>query len=114
MVKGFLILLIFQWLGEQLVKITQAPIPGPVIGMLLLLVALLIRQQVSEGLQQSSHQLIQYLSLLFLPAGVGIFFLTDILKQHWLPISAAMFVGTLLSMVVCTLLAKRLMANHRD
>ena len=114
MAKGLLVLLIFQWLGELIVRFSQAPVPGAVIGMLLLLIALLLRQQVSEGLQQTSHQLIQYLSLLFLPAGVGIFFLGDILQQHWLPIIAAMFAGTLISMLVCAWLAKRLMAYQGD
>jgi len=111
MVKGLFILLLFQWLGEMLVSYSQAPVPGAVIGMLLLLLALLVRQQVSTGLQQASHSLIQYLSLLFLPAGVGLFFLDQSLQQQWPAIAGAMVLGTLISMLVSTFVVKWLLPS---
>ncbi|GAA6151126.1 CidA/LrgA family protein [Pseudoteredinibacter isoporae] len=107
MVRGLLILFFFQWLGEWISLATQAPIPGPVIGMLLLLLALLLRQQVSSGLQQSSHVLVQHLSLLFLPAGVGIFFLSDDVIAQWPAIAMAMVVGTFISLLLSSWIVKK-------
>lgn len=112
MIKGFLTLLIFQWLGELVTLATGAPIPGPVFGMLLLLLALLVRQKASQSLQESSHTLIQYLSLLFLPAGVGIFFLSDAIQAQWLAIAGAMILGTFISMYFSAVLAKKLLGEQ--
>ncbi|WP_299770182.1 CidA/LrgA family protein [uncultured Pseudoteredinibacter sp.] len=106
MVRGLLVLFFFQWLGEWISLATQAPIPGPVIGMLLLLLALLIRQKVSSDLQQSSHMLVQHLSLLFLPAGVGIFFLSEQVLAQWPAIAAAMVVGTFISLLLSSWIVK--------
>ena len=108
MIKGFLTLLVFQLLGESLAELGQLPIPGPVIGMLLLFIALRLRGRVSAGLQQSSQGLIQNLTLLFLPAGVGIFFLPASVQQQWPAITAAIVGGTLVTMIATALILKAL------
>ena len=108
MLQGFLVLLLFQMLGEALAALSGAPIPGPVIGMLCLFIALRLRGRASEDLQRTSQALIQHLSLLFLPAGVGIFFLPAALQSQWLAIGAAMMGGTLLTMLLSAALLKYL------
>lgn len=112
MVRGLLVLFFFQWLGEWISLTTKAPIPGPVIGMLLLLLALLLKQGVSSELQQSSHILVQHLSLLFLPAGVGIFFLSNEVIAQWPAIAMAMVAGTFISLLVSSWLVKKQAANN--
>lgn len=111
MVRGLFVLFLFQWLGELLTLSTNAPIPGAVFGMLLLLLALLLRQHVSSELQHTSQVLVQHLSLMFLPAGVGIFFLGQTIAAQWLAIAGAMVVGTFVSLLLTTALVKSLGQN---
>lgn len=107
-------ILLFWILGETLHYLTQMPISGNVLGMLLLFGWLMLRQQVSLELEQVSQKLIGMLSLLLLPGGVGIFFLGPQMQGQWLPILAAILLGTLLSMVICILLMKQLCAKTQE
>ncbi len=108
MLQGFIILLLFQLLGEAIVTLTNSPVPGPVIGMLLLWIGLHLKRGPGSGLSQTSHQLISHLSLLFLPAGVGLFFLPASIQQHWPAIAGAMVAGTLVSLLFSSWLIKKL------
>ena len=72
MVAGFAWLLVFQLAGEVLVRSLQLPVPGPVVGMLLLLLVLIWRGEPGENLRSAGQGLLANLSLLFVPAGVGI------------------------------------------
>ena len=98
-----------------MVNLTQSPIPGPVAGMVLLWVSLMIKGSVSNELTHASHGLIQHLSLYFLPAGVGLFFLPDHIMQHWPAVITAMIGGTFASMLFSGWVFKRLHSNtHRS
>ncbi len=108
MLKGLIVLLLFQLCGETLVRLTDTPIPGPVIGMLLLWLALFIKNGPSDDLSSTSQSMIQNLSLFFLPAGVGLFFLPASIQQYWLAVAAAMVAGTFVSMLFSGWLVKRL------
>ncbi|RDE22956.1 CidA/LrgA family protein [Motiliproteus coralliicola] len=108
MIRGFTLILLFWILGESLHFLSGIPISGNVLGMLLLFGWLMIRQQVSPELERSSQLLIAQLSLLLLPGGVGLFFLGDRMQGQWLPVLAAIVIGTLLSMLFCVWLMKRL------
>lgn len=68
---GITVLLAFQWIGEALVRSTRLPIPGPVVGMALLFLALLWRGSTPIALQTSGNKLLSNLGLLFVPATVG-------------------------------------------
>lgn len=72
MIGALTLLLVFQLIGEVIARAFNAPIPGPVIGMGLLLAALVLKGGPSAELQQTAGHLLQHLSLLFVPAGVGI------------------------------------------
>jgi holin-like protein len=108
MLKAFIILLLFQLLGESIVSLADLLIPGPVIGMLLLWMALLIKNGASPELSNLSHSLIKHLSLLFLPAGVGLFFLPPAIQQYWPAVLAAMVGGTFVSMLFSGWLLQRI------
>ena len=71
LLRGLTLLLLCQALGEVLAKLTRAPLPGPVVGMLLML-ALLNWVPLREPVQQASEGLLMHLSLLFVPVGVGV------------------------------------------
>lgn len=76
MLFGFLILLVYWLAGELITAAIGWPVPGNVVGLVLLWLSLTIYRRVPDGLVDASRSLIRYLTLLFVPAGVG-------LIQHW-------------------------------
>lgn len=98
MVQGFLILLVCQLAGEWLMVWFGWPIPGPVAGMLLLLAGLLVYGRVPDGLRLPAEGLVRHLSLLFVPAGVGLMLFAETLAQHWLTLLASLVLSTLLTL----------------
>jgi holin-like protein len=99
-------LLVFQLLGEVIARSLDLPIPGPVIGMLLLFVALLLRGGPGEDLQTTSQNLLQHLSLLFVPAGTGIMVHLHRVSAEWLPLLVSLLVSTLATLIVTALVMK--------
>jgi holin-like protein len=93
-------LLVFQTIGEGLAYGLSLPIPGPVIGMVLLFLFLLIKADAAERLAPVSLQLLKHLSLLFVPAGVGIMVHAQRVATEWLPIALALIASTVVSIVV--------------
>ena len=110
MLRGLATLVCFQGLGEALVYLSEIPVPGPVIGMVLLFAALQLTGLETPGwLGETGHFMIRWLSLMFLPACTGLFFLPDMPPDQWAPVLAAMVVGTLLTMALTALLMQKLM-----
>jgi len=104
MLIGFLVLLLFQFVGELVVTFAGMPVPGPVVGMVLLLVALVLNGSVPDYLRIPSEALLKHLALLFVPAGVGLMTHFGLLKQDWLAILIALIVSTALTIVVTALI----------
>ena len=100
MIGGMMILLAFQFVGELVDNATGIPVPGPVVGMFLLFLALLVYGRVPRGLATASSGLLGNLSLLFVPAGVVAFLHADELRAEWFPILVAVVGSTVLAMAV--------------
>ncbi len=100
MINTFAVLLVFQTLGEGLVHALELPIPGPVLGMLLLFVYLLLNGSAVTTLAPTSLALLKHLSLLFVPAGVGIMVHGQRIAAEWLPIVVALVASTAVSIAV--------------
>jgi holin-like protein len=111
MITGLLILLGFQLAGELIAQLTGWPIPGPVLGMILLFATLLIRGGAPKGLDRTARSLLKHLSLLFVPAGSGIVAYLTLIEQEWLPLSAALVGSTVLAMAITALTTQALV--HR-
>lgn len=94
MLKAFTCLLLFQLAGEITVRALGIPIPGPVLGMLLLFLMLLFRGHAADELRASAARILEHLSLLFVPAGVGIMVHFQRVSAELLPIAAALVVST--------------------
>lgn len=104
---GLAWLLMCQTTGELLTRWWQLPLPGPVVGMLLLLLALrwaLVRVPVDTV----ANALLAHLSLLFVPVGVGVMTHLALLSQYGLRMMVAIVVSTWIGLVV-TALALRLL-----
>ncbi|NEX22809.1 CidA/LrgA family protein [Thiorhodococcus mannitoliphagus] len=94
------LLLVCQLLGEMLVVWTELPVPGPVVGMALLFVGVALRGSVPEGLDRVVDGLLANLSLLFVPAGVGVMLHIAMLREEWIAVTAAIVLSTILTIVV--------------
>lgn len=115
MLKGLLVLLLFQGVGEVISHYSGIPIPGPVIGMILLFTALqLSTRTLPTGLGEAAHLMIRWLSLLFVPACVGFFFLTTTSTSQWLAIAGVVVLATLVTMVATSTLMNRLLAKQPE
>jgi holin-like protein len=100
MIVHLAMLLGFQLAGETLSRGLGLIIPGPVIGMVLLLAFFVAAPKAAAAAQPTTHGLLSHLSLLFVPAGVGIVAHLDKLGEDGLPLLVALFVSTALSIAV--------------
>ena len=106
MIRALATLLVFQTLGEVLVYALAIPVPGPVLGMALLLLLLLASERVVEALRPTCVELLKHLSLLFVPAGVGVMLHVARIADEWLPIVVALVASTALAIVVTALVIR--------
>ena len=113
MIGALAVLLAFQLIGEVLVQLTGIPAPGPVIGMVLLFLGLLWREELPDALRTTAQTLLSHLSLLFIPAGVGVIQYGALLREEWLALAVALVVSTLITVAI-TALVMRAFVRHRD
>jgi putative effector of murein hydrolase LrgA (UPF0299 family) len=123
MIASLSLILLCQLAGEVIVRGLGLPMPGPVLGLLFLLLLLLGRDRFAilargplqgDGVESASRGLLAHLSLLFIPAGVGVVQKLDLLAEHGIAIVlilAVSVVVTLLVTVATFLMASRLMAR---
>lgn len=97
---GMTTLLFFQLLGEALVMAIGLGIPGPVLGMILLFGLLLVTGRLPEFLSFTASNVLAHLSLLFVPAGVGVMTHWQRLGGEWMPILLTLLLSTLIGMAV--------------
>lgn len=99
-ILSFATLFVFQLIGEIVVRGLALPLPGPLAGMLLLFVALVLYKRIPKALDVTSTLLIQHLMLLFVPAVSGVILYFHRIKEEWLPFAMAAIFGTLITMIV--------------
>jgi putative effector of murein hydrolase LrgA (UPF0299 family) len=105
---AFAVLLVFQCLGEGVVFLLGLPVPGPVAGMLLLLASLVAWPRLHEVVETGANELLRHLSLLYVPAGVGVIAAAVGVEGQWLAIVVAVVVSTLATMAVTGLVLQAL------
>lgn len=113
---GFVtLLLVCQLIGETLTRLLDLQLPGPVVGMAILFCGLLVHGGVPEGLQKTANGFLRHLSLLFVPAGVGVVTHLSLVGDQWLPITGALVVSALVTIAATALVmvgAGRLMGDR--
>ena len=111
MIAALTQLLVFQLAGEVVARGLGLPVPGPVLGMLFLFIALALRGRPGHELQATSQTLLQHLSLLFVPAGTGIMIHLHRVADEWLPLLLSLLFSTVLTLAL-TALVMRLCARR--
>ena len=97
---AFLALLVLQWVGEVLVQALGLPLPGALVGALLLLVGLLLLGRLPKALEQTSGALLQNLMLLFIPIVAGVMLHFERIASEWLPFLSSGIGGAVLTLLV--------------
>ncbi len=95
MIPALLTLLTAQLVGETIVRLSGLPLPGPVVGMILLLCGFALSPKLVEALRPLTRGILGNLSLLFVPAGVGVVGHVDKLAAQGPALLAALVVSTL-------------------
>lgn len=103
MIPAFALLLGFQLAGEVIAKLLHLGIPGPVIGLVMLVVACVASHRLRAFAEQAAKPLISNLSLLFLPAAVGVVQFLPLLQKQGLALGIAILVSTFLALAVTAL-----------
>ena len=97
-----------QLIGELFATATGLPIPGPVCGMAILFAALVIKGSIPPDLAAVGVALLDNLSLLFIPAAVGVMLHARLLIADWVPLSIALIISTALTIAVTAVIMSRL------
>lgn len=114
MLTAFTALLACQLAGEVAARALALPVPGPVLGMVLLFVGLVAHGRVPTALDAVSGTLLRHLSLLFVPAGVGVItHLGRVQAEPW-ALLVALVPGTLVTIVVTGWAMSRLVTPEDD
>lgn len=108
MVQGFAILLLLQFFGELLSTWMHLPIPGNVLGMIMLLCGLSCGLIRLEWVQEAADLLLSHLALFFVPAGVGVMVYFELIAKEWLPITVATVASTFVVLAATGWTAKTL------
>jgi holin-like protein len=112
MVRALAILLLCQLAGTVIEQATGLPIPGPVLGLVMLLGILVRAGGPPDYLRDTAQGLLKYLGLLFVPAGVGVVTELQALRQNAMAISIAIPVSTFLGLAVTGVLMQRFVGRR--
>lgn len=114
MLREFVVIVVCQLLGDGVVHAWQLPVPGPVVGMGLLLGYLFLRNGIPAPMARASQPLLKHMALLFIPAGSGIMLYPSVLAGEGLAIGLAVLTSTALALVVTAWVFRSLSNTHGD
>ena len=103
MIRAIAIILVFQLGGESLARGLALPLPGPVIGLVALFVCMMVWPPLRAMIEDTAKALLNHLSLLFVPAGVGVVAHLDLFRQQGLTLMVAVILSTAASILVAVI-----------
>jgi holin-like protein len=119
MLNSIFTIFLFQLIGEFIQKFTDISIPGPVIGLILLLSVLLIRGKffikshiIENKLVDFSERFLAYLPLLFIPVGVGVVMHLSLLEENLISVISIIILGTLLTLALTGFIMEKLLKEN--
>ena len=116
MLRAIFVIFFFQLLGEAIKKFFEMRIPGPVLGLILLLVVLIFLKRfkttaitnLKEDVINTSNYILNYLSLLFVPIGVGVVMHLSYLENNLFKVLIIVFISTILTIGLTAFLIEKI------
>jgi holin-like protein len=116
MLRAIFVIFFFQLLGETLKKFFEMRIPGPVIGLILLLLTLIFLKRfkmsavnnLKTDVINTSNYILSYLSLLFVPIGVGVVMHLSYLENNLFKVLIIVFISTILTISLTAYLMEKI------
>ncbi|MEY4389813.1 MAG: hypothetical protein RLZZ167_453 [Pseudomonadota bacterium] len=116
MLRAIFVIFFFQLLGETLKKFFEMRIPGPVIGLILLLITLIFLKRfkmsavnnLKTDVINTSNYILSYLSLLFVPIGVGVVMHLSYLENNLFKVLIIVFISTILTISLTAYLMEKI------
>lgn len=112
MIQALAALVGLQLLGEMLVAGFGLPLPGALVGMLLLCAALAVMGYVPAALERTAGSLLRHMMLLFVPAVAGVMLHFERVAREWRPFLAACVVGAIVTLAVTALVLQWLLRRR--
>lgn len=111
-VLGWLIITGCYLLGEFIVLVADVPLPGALIGLLILLAGLLLHQRPPQSVGHGAVPLLTHMSVMFVPAVIGVGLFWDEVKANVLGITLAIVATTIIGLGFTAWLAQKLMQSR--
>ncbi len=108
MLRSLIILLLFYGVGEWIASLEVLPLPGSVIGMLLLTIALAVGVLKPRHVRPTARLLLRHIILFFIPVSVGVMTAYVLIEEQWVAIVVAALLSTLLTLWVVGRIAQGL------
>lgn len=106
MLNAIALLLTCQLAGEVICQYFAIPVPGPVAGMVLMIAVFHSAPATRDALHETSNGILRHLSLLFVPAGVGVMLHAATVLDEWLAIVVSLLLGTAVTLMATALTVK--------
>ena len=110
MILAVLRVFLFVFLGDRVASVLDAPIPGPIIGLAVLLAYLVARKETDWEITKLFQLSSPHFPLLFLPVAAGVLPAWPLISQSWFLVLSAVTLGTLMTLCLTGLLAQTLFA----
>ncbi|MBT2371228.1 CidA/LrgA family protein [Pseudomonas fluorescens] len=112
LLRGLTWLVLFQLLGTGINHLFLPVLPGPIVGLLLMLAYLIWSGEVGEPLSLAASSLLRYLPLLLVPPAVGVMvYAKDIAADFW-AIVGALVLSLVIAMGCVGVLMQRLIKRQ--
>ncbi len=111
LIVSVLALVLCQLTGEFVVRALGIPLPGALIGLVLLTIALIVLGRVPQALAKVSGGLLRNMMLLLAPAVVGLIDNMARVREEWLPFLVACVAGAVITLAVTAVVLQRLLKN---
>jgi len=113
-VSTIFVLIVLQLIGESIVQVSGLPVPGAIIGLILLYAILVWRGGISDEMSRTSGFLLQNLGVLFVPAGVGVIAYLPMIASQWWLILLVLLVSVCATIALAGLVVARLSPRGID
>ncbi|HDY97564.1 MAG TPA: CidA/LrgA family protein [Pseudomonas sabulinigri] len=113
LLRGMTWLIFFQLLGTGLNVLLLPILPGPIIGMVLMVIYLCLRGEVSESISLAAGGLLKYLPLILVPPAVGIMAYGAEIAADATAILLTLAISLALSLPFCGWLMQRMIMRQQ-